>query len=208
MKMNDATETPNSATPAPATPETTPAPTPTAPPTTTEAKPEALLNAAAPEPFSFEKLALPEGFTIADEVKTSLSEIATKHNLTHAAMTDLAAIHIAETKAMQERLAAQVDTTWTETQTAWTKTVHEKFGGEAGAIAAAGRFAPIIDQYGGAAFREALNITGFGNHPAAFEFFDRLSKVLGEATPVNATAAPSGNVNPLAEIYPSLAKKG
>lgn len=206
--MNDATETPISATPESATPETTPAPTTTEAPSTTEAKPEALLNAAAPEPFSVEKLELPEGFTVADEVKASLGEIASKHNLTHAAMTDLTAIYVAESKAMQERLAAQIDTTWTETQAEWTKAVHEKFGGEAGAIAAAGRFAPIIDQYGGAAFREALNVTGFGNHPAAFEFFDRISKVMGEATPVNATAAPSGNVNPLAEIYPSLAKKG
>ena len=206
--MNEETVTPTSATPESATPETTPAPTTTEAQTTTEAEPKALLNAAEPEPFSVEKLTLPEGFAITDEVKTSLGEIASKHNLTHAAMTELTGLYTAQVQAMQEQLAAQIDTTWTETQSEWTKAVHEKFGGEAGAIAAAGRFAPIIDQYGGAAFREALNVTGFGNHPAAFEFFDRISKVMGEATPVNATAAPSGNVNPLAEIYPSLAKKG
>lgn len=186
----------------------TPAPDATADTPTTE---KSLLNSGDTpplEPFTIEKLEVPEGFTLADETKATIAEMAAKHNLPQAAMADLAGLYFSEVKAMQERLTAQIDQTWTETQAKWTSEVFEKFGGKEGAMKAAGRFAPIINQMGGPALTEALDVTGFGNHPAAFALFATLAEKFGEATPVGSQAVPKATVNPLDAMYPSLVKKG
>ena len=155
------------------------------------------------EPFDIEKFTLPEGFVLADDVKSSLAETATKYGLTQGAMQDLTNLHV---KAMTDAKAA-VEETWTATQKEWTDAVFAKYGGEAGAKQMAAKFSPIIDQFGGQELRDALNVTGFGNNPAAFAFFSKIAEKFGEAAPVAAASAPKATLNPLHAMYPTMAPK-
>ena len=155
------------------------------------------------EPFDIEKFSLPEGFTLADDAKAALTETATKYGLTQAAMQDLTNLHV---KAMTDAQTA-AEAAWTTTQKEWTDAVFAKYGGEEGAKQMAAKFAPIIDQFGGQELRDALNVTGFGNNPAAFAFFAKIAEKFGEATPVAAAAAPKASANPLHAMYPTMVPK-
>lgn len=166
-------------------------------------QPASAESATTVEPFSVEKFVLPEGFVITDEHKTALGEAAQKHGLSLAAVQDLTNLHVETVKAMQ----VATDSVWGATQKEWTDAVYAKYGGEEKARAAAARFAPIIDQFGGQALRDALNVTGFGNNPAAFDFFTKIVEKFGEATPVAAAAAPKASVNPLHAMYPTMVPK-
>lgn len=189
---------PSAAQPAPETLLTQPAPPETA---QNEAQPSAA--AVEPEAFDIEKFALPEGFTLGDEAKTALTETATKYNLPMAAVQELTNLHVEAMKGAQ----SAAEEMWTNTQKEWTDAVFAKYGGEAGAKQMAATFAPIIDQFGGQELRDALNVTGFGNNPAAFAFFAKIAEKFGEATPVAAAAAPKATANPLHAMYPTMAPK-
>lgn len=166
--------------------------------------------APAPEFVAFDqtKLELPEGFTLEEEQMAAFSEFATANKLSHDAAKALIEGHyIPALTKVHESVAAAVEKEWAETQTTWTKQLHETFGGEAGVTKIAQQAAPIIDKFGGKELREALDVTGMGNHPAMFKFFSELSKVLGEATPLPGGNATGGEQSITDALYPTMAKK-
>ena len=67
--------------------------------------------------------------------------------------------------------------------------------------------AKVIDQFGGAALRKALNETGAGNNPDIVRAFIRVGKMLSE--PTFTRGQPVTAAKGLAEsLYPSLSKQG
>lgn len=165
---------------------------------------------SAPEFVAFDatKLELPDGFTLEEEQLSAFSKFATANKLSHDAAKALIEGHYlpALTK-VHESVAAAVEKEWAETQTKWTQELHTAFGGEAGVTKIAQLAAPIIDKFGGKELRDALDVTGMGNHPAMFKFFSKLSEALGEATPVPGGSTTEGGPSLTDALYPSMRKK-
>jgi len=181
------------------------------------AEPSAL-NAPAPaepeapaEPFvAFDpaKMEVPEGLSLDEKQLAAFGEFATMHKLSHEAASALVSEHLFPAlKGVHESVAAAVEQEWATTQEQWTNELNSAYGGKDGVRQTASKFAPIIDKFGGQSFREALDVTGFGNHPAAFAFFAKLSEVLAEGGPMAAGAAAGTETNPVQALYPTMFKK-
>ena len=160
--------------------------------TSTEAKTQnadgSETSSSAPA-LDFEKLTIPDGFELAEADREELAAIAGETGLTQTALEKLSNFYFTRLVATVERLNASVGETWTETNKAWEAETLKQFNGDrAAAVKAAEKFQPIIDRFGGDALREALAVTGAGNHPAMFAFFQQIADSLGEATPVAAQA--------------------
>lgn len=209
----------------PADPSQTTPPSATNPPAPTNgsptdpapgAAPSAINSAPAAPSFDFSKVELPEGFTLSDEERTSFGALAAKHNADPAFVTALikefyipAITKIGETASTAAQTAA--NETWTQTQTAWRTDLEKSYGGMDKVVEAAKSFGPILDRFGGPVgkdglndLRKAMDLTGFGNHPAAFKFLAELAKVLNEPGPVKTGEASTPSGSPFAAIYPTM----
>jgi hypothetical protein len=162
-----------------------------------------LNEAAEPLPaFDPENLTLPEGAEIPDEDRTAVAELASKYNLPHAAVEDFVAMYFSKIEATGESLNAQIGEQWEATLDSWKGQILEKFdGSETKMMEETKRFQPYIDRFGGDSFREALDLTGIGNHPAMFEFLSNIADAFGEATPVSENAVPQTTTDPLRAMY-------
>lgn len=212
--MSGTSETPNSETQTPpaATATTTTPSTVMTPPagTSTEAKndgasesaPKSDAALATAAELDFAAIKPPEGFTLSDEDKTAISAIAKETGLTQPALEKLSAFYFSRLGATVEGLNASVGEEWTKTNKAWAEEIHTKFGGdEARVKSEVQKFQPIIDRFGGDKLREALAVTGAGNHPAVFDFFTKLTATLGEGTPVGGNSPPKGAADPAKAFY-------
>lgn len=193
-----------------------PAPTNGSPTSPEGAAPSAINSAPAAPAFDFSKVELPQGFSLSDEERTSFGALAAKHNADPAFVTALikefyipAITKVGETASTAAQAAASE--TWTQTQTAWRADLEKSYGGTDKVVEAAKSFGPILDRFGGPVdkdglndLRRAMDLTGFGNHPAAFKFFAELAKVLNEPGPVKTGEASTPSGSPFASIYPTM----
>lgn len=109
--------------------------------------------------------------------------------------------------AVRDSVNEQITAAWEETQQPWIDSLTEKYGGMEKVREAANRLAPLIDQYGGQELREALDLTGMGNHPAFFAFLEKVQSSVGEATPVDSGSP--GEAQARSSLYPKMhAQKG
>jgi hypothetical protein len=214
---------PSTSTPAP-TPETVvrPPPTPTRPTTTpssetkTDAKPQkSLLNEEGPKgaPEKYEDFKTPEGFTIPPEIATEISTVFKEVNISQADGQKLIDLYAKHT---QEALQAPADF-YADKQEEWRNTINadpEIGGSKLNGVRVS--IAKLIDSLGDSAladgFREAMDYTGAGNHPAVVKWLSRIAQKLTEGGPVRG-AGPSldgmrrpGEGRPTAAqaIYPHL----
>lgn len=146
----------------------------------------------APKPFDTSVLKLPEGFEAKPEVMNKLGEIATAANLTPETAQQLLDLHTAELKAV----ADEPTRLWEETNRKWADEVRAdpEIGGDKFTEVSAG-VSKVLDQYGGPKLREALDITGMGNHPEMWRFMNKVAKALNEGGQV--TGAPPAQAKPL-----------
>lgn len=209
----------------PTTPEPTPAITPTqtetpsdtgAKPTVGVATPGSLLG-TEPEPgdkpadeseaakpateqpvvADLNALVLPEGLTLPDEVKGSLSEIAQKHGLTQPAAQELIDLHAKVAKQAAEASTAA----WQDLHKQWVdevKAMPEFAGAKLGEAQAT--IARAINQFGSPEVRQAFDLTGAGSNPHIFKFVYNLAKSLGEGTATPAVVPPA-QVKSAAELF-------
>jgi hypothetical protein len=148
-------------------------------------------------------LAVPAGMDPDEPLLGAFKEIAAKHGLSLAAaqdIVDMVAPKFAEALTQPYQL-------WKKTQDAWqveAKTDPE-FGGADFARNMAS-IAKVLDQYGDPKLRDALNVTGAGNHPAIIRSFWRIAQILTEPSHVAAAKPASLSKDPAGVMYPTHTK--
>jgi len=148
------------------------------------------------EPFSFEKVTLPENLVLPDEAKAELTELATKHKLSPESASELLSLH-AKFAQQQQTQAMQA---WHETQKTWVNEIKSdpEFTGEKLQQAQA-VIAKALDEFGGPEVRAAFDLTGAGSNPAIFRVFYKMAKALSEGS-MTAGAPGNGGPKSLADV--------
>lgn len=150
-------------------------------------------------------LKLPEGFTADDKGLASFAELGTKHGISKDAAQALMDIYVDQVKASNVAASQLWDKMQTDNQALIKADVD--YGG-AKLDASLKSIAKVIDNpdFGGKdakAIREALALTGAGNHPALFRLLTRMSNALTEGKSVTG-AAPMTQLDPAKSLYPTL----
>lgn len=151
-------------------------------------------------------LKLPEGFTADDKGLASFAELGTKHGISKDAAQALMDIYVDQVKAGNAAASQLWDKMQTDNQ-ALIK-ADPDFGGAKldGSLKA---IAKVIDNpdFGGKdakAIREALALTGAGNHPALFRLLAHMSNALTEGKSVTGSAPKTQLGDPARTLYPNL----
>jgi len=169
------------------------------------AAPPAAQPEAQPEPFDLAKVELPEGLTLDDGAKTMFTELATKHGITTDAAKDLLATY----KTQVEAATNAAYDAYVKQNEAWVNEIKtdKVLGGPnlEGHLAKIGKLldnAELVDP----GFKDALNFTGAGNHPAVFRTMLKLAEKFTEGGHVAGTApaSPAPRPSPAKAMYPHL----
>ena len=153
-------------------------------------------------PFDPKALKLPDGVEITPEALDTFTPVAQKHGLSQEAAQELLSIHASTLK----ELADAPMKAWNDTRDAWVSEVQaDKELGGAALAQVKTTISRALDVYGDPKVKEALNVTGAGDHPAIIRTLFRMAKALTEGghvagNPPTATAPPKG---PQA-LYPDL----
>lgn len=138
------------------------------------------------------ELVMPEGFTVNAEALSEAEGIFKELGLTNEAANKLvpAAVKLVEdTLAKVTAATAQMDA---ERRKAWADEVladPELGGNEENHAKVKALSAKALDAFAGVEFREMVNESGLGNHPALVRAFYRIGQAIGEDT-LNTIAAP------------------
>lgn len=174
-------------TPPPANPEAIPDPAPSTVESEGQAPGAEGPPAAEPAPLALADLSLPEGFEMPEDVGASFLELVNSPPATRAEFGNaLIAMHT----SLLESVAGQYAQQWESTQEQWRTEVQNlpEIGGK-NLDKSLSEIAKVIDRYGDKDARDALAMTGAGNHPALVRLFHKIAKDLNEAPPVQGTAA-------------------
>jgi hypothetical protein len=139
-------------------------------------RPPAAEAAAASRP-TYDAFQLPDGVTLEPETLRPASELFAETGLSQEQAQKFIDLAVAREQAALQR-GAQA---FTDLQAQWVSAVKADpdIGGDRlkASLAAAGR---AIDRLNVAGLREALNLTGAGNHPAVVKAFVRLGQMISE----------------------------
>ncbi len=143
---------------------------------------EAAEEAAAPEPLTAEQLTVPEGLEADSEALSTFVEMANEHGIPQEAAQKLVDFHADFVKQMGDEFTNQ----WTQTQEDWQRQVKElpEIGGE-NLSNSLTEIAKVVDRYGSQELRQALDVTGAGNHPEVVKFLHNVAKAVNEQPPVS-----------------------
>ncbi|MBS0520517.1 MAG: hypothetical protein JSR90_17610 [Proteobacteria bacterium] len=148
-----------------------------APETPTAAASEASLLAQDAPPVAYESFRLPEGVALdADSMKSATELFA------HSGLSQEQAQKFIDLAVSREQAAAQKGMqAFVDLQNKWVSEIKADpdIGGDklTASLASASR---AIDRLGVPGLREALNLTGAGNHPAVVKAFVRLGQMVSE----------------------------
>lgn len=164
--------------------------------------------AGAPE--KYEDFKVPEGVELKGEVLDKATGLFKELGLSQTQAQSLVDFHANQLKALAEGPGKL----WQETQAVWIDELRsDPIIGKAidnGTVGAS--IAKMVNQLPGplaSSFREAMNFTGAGNHPAIVRGIYELSKKFAEPGHVqgNAPAQLKAKPSPAAALYPNLAPK-
>lgn len=181
-----------------------PAPAPGAEPKPADPKP------AAGAPEKYEDFKVPEGVELKGEVLDKATALFKEAGLPQAVAQKFLDFHAEQLKAMAEGPGKL----WQETQAVWIDELRSDptigKGVENGTVGAS--IAKMVNQLPGplaTSFREAMNFTGAGNHPAIVRGIYELSKKFAEPGHVqgNAPAQLKTKPSPAAALFPNLVPK-
>lgn len=162
-------------------------------------------------PEKYEAFKVPEGFVLDEAVAAKAGELFKGLGLTQEAGQKLVDFYAEQAKtAAEEPYKA-----WADQQKEWkdeiTKTYNDTQLGEIKSNFSK-MLAATVDPTVAKEFREAMDFTGAGNHPAFVKLFDKLSKLLGEGGHfAGKNPSPEGQKRPgdaprsaASAIYPNL----
>jgi hypothetical protein len=157
-------------------------------------------------PEKYENFIVPEGFAIDKEVGDKVSALFKEGNLSQSYAQKLIDFYVKETQEAQQR---PFDT-YKEMRKAWVEEINKdsEIGGSKlnGAMAQISR---LIGSTGeaGEAFKDAMDYTGAGDHPAVAKFLYALAKKLTEGGPVRGSGpSTEGMRSPGTPAMPSAAQ--
>lgn len=158
------------------------------------------------EPLTAEAVKLPEGVEVNQEAFGSFIEIMNNAELSPQEraqqLIDLQLKYAAEA-------SEAISTAYEKTREEWAESVRAdpKIGGAA-LEANLGKISKMIDQHGTPELREALDLTGAGDHPEVVKFFLNLANKFTEGgpTPSAAPTTPVTEEERAARLYPSMQK--
>lgn len=176
-------------------------------------KPAAAPAATPVAPLDFAKdIKLPDGFEVDEGAAKEFSEIINDSALTPAARAQKLIDLQAKTFTS---IAEARNTAWDDLQKDWAGKVQSDpvIGGEKLATVSAG-IGRLIDTIGASIsptaareFREVMNLTGAGNHPAVVHFMNVFATKLNEGGPITPPAPPPEQKSAAEVLFPSMAKK-
>jgi hypothetical protein len=148
-------------------------------------------------------LTVPPGMNADDPLFGAFKEIAAKHGLSLEAAQDI--VDMVAPK-LTDALTAPYQL-WKKTQETWQAEAKadSEFGGPNFARNMAS-IAKVLDQHCDPKLRDALNVTGAGNHPAIIRSFWRLAQILTEPSHVAAAKPASVSKDAAGVMYPSHTK--
>ncbi|HTR86976.1 MAG TPA: hypothetical protein VMI56_21020 [Reyranella sp.] len=174
-----------------------PAPAPPAP--TPAASEPSLLAQGASEPAAYESFKLPEGAAIDPEQLASATELFRASALSQEQAQKFIDLAVSRDQAAAQKGAAafeELQNQWVQQAKADPEIGGNRFGAS---LASASR---AIDRLGVPGLREALNLTGAGNHPAVVKAFVRLGQMVSEDRFLpGKDAAPAAPRSPAEVIY-------
>lgn len=130
-------------------------------------------------PENYEDFSLPEGTEVGDELLSSYKEFGKSHNLSQEAAQEGVDLFA---KGMETFVEAQADQ-WDEVKAGWAKETNAdkdlqgKDGTAKESIAVAKK---AVSHLGGQELKDALDLTGAGDHPVVVKMFHQLGTLLGE----------------------------
>ena len=159
------------------------------------AKPETPVADKPAEVFAFDKLKLPDGFTVPDEAKVQFSELVNTHKVPAEAAQGLMDMYAAQVKSQAD---ANTEA-WNSMQKDWQAKVKAdpeiggaKFDGTIATIAKVVNDPKLTDP----GFKEAMNLTGAGNNPAVIKTLAKWAAMLSEGSHVQGSPEGGGKAKP------------
>lgn len=183
--------------PAPVAADTPPAPTDKAEPPAADPPKE---PEAAPAPLTAESFKLPEGAQLSPEALGDFVKVANDAGIKPEfaqqfldigakLLQQQAAASIAEGQKLNESWAAEIKNNPINAGSKLTENL--------------AAISKVIDSFGDPGLRDALNLTGAGNHPAIFNTFLKISQALGEGKPATGSPPASAPKDLASIMYPS-----
>jgi hypothetical protein len=154
-------------------------------------------------PLTVEALKLPEGLQVDKELAASFVALVNEHKLPPAVQAQLVEL---QSKSMQA-LSGQDSENWNKTQEEWTTQIKAdpEYGGAKyeATIADVGVF---MTAFADDEVRQALDITGAGNHPAIIKMLAKAAKVVKEGGYVKPTVPGEAPKMQADIMYPNQGK--
>lgn len=178
--------------------ESPPSVDPNVPPAAVE--PPAVVEPAAP--LTVEDIVLPEGFEVADDLRSEFIDFMNKGDLSPKeraqGLIDLQA------KAVQTMTDAQT-AAWTDMQKKWQDEVKADpaYASDDKLQPALGRIGKLISEYGTPELSGVFDLTGAGNNIAVVKFLDNIAQKLTEGGPVSG-APPAVERSAASKMFPSM----
>jgi hypothetical protein len=157
--------------------------------------------AGAPE--KYEDFTLPDGLTIPDDVKASALTLFKDLNLSQEAAQKLIDFQM----GVEQKAAADLKKHWDTTHETWVKGFREdkEIGGENEKQSLAYAKAALASEFATPALKEALEVTGAGNHPEVIRLLARLGKAVSDDKSVLAGKAKGDqSKDPAKKLFPSF----
>lgn len=143
---------------------------------------------------------LPEGIAIDAQAMTEAKQLFAADGLSQERAQNYLDLY---TSKLKEAAEAPYQL-WADTQRDWQQQVRNdrEIGGAklAGNLAIAGK---AIDRFGGTALRQALNLSGAGNHPDVIRAFIRIGKAISEDALVLGRGTAQDNRSRADRLYPN-----
>ena len=148
---------------------------------TTEAKPAESIEPAAP--IVYEPFKVPEGFSLDEGRLGAFTEALQEFKAPQGLGQKMIDLYTSEV----QRLAEHQQTLWDRTQETWLNEVRSDptIGGNR-IETTARTCGAVIERFGSPALREALAMSGMGNHPEMVRFVAKIGTFLQEGKPVPA----------------------
>lgn len=147
---------------------------------------------------------LPAGFTADEAALKSAADILSNDKLSpQERMQSLVDFHAAELKKASEASSKY----WAEKQTEWQAKAKETYGPEPAKSPKIIAVAKLIDSLGekpASELRDALEMSGMGNHPAVIAAFVNLADRLGEPKHLQGNPPAAQAQTPAAAFYPNM----
>lgn len=153
-------------------------------------------------PGKYADFKVPDGVTADAALLGRLGALARELNLPQEQAQQLVDIHYRDSKAAAEAAAKGLQ----DARTRWLDELKADadFGGER-FEANTGLVAKAVQRFGSDAFRQLMDETGLGDHPAVVKVFHQIGKAIDEDKFVAPTGAASGAKSAAQVLYPNQA---